>query len=309
MRARLIAAVMALEVLLAIGAVIRATTNSPASPPATSRPAAPAAPVVAVVSPRGVVLPVVSREAGGWRVRTPCGGQTVLSSAKPLTTATVVLDPGHGGEDTGASGPNGLTEAELNLAVARQAKAALERSGLSVVLTRDGPYNMNLETRAAIVMGLRPRAFVSVHHNSVGVVPSPRPGTEAYYQVASPESKRLGGLLYEEVVNALSPLGGPWVAARAGAKYMVGRDGDDYLGVLRRTHGVPAALAEMAYITHASEAQLLARPETQRIEGEAIARAVQRFLKTSDPGSGFIEATPPPTNRGGGGLLCTDPQF
>lgn len=273
---------------------------------AVSGEAAAYSPAEVVVSPRGVVMPVVATGADGWRVQTPCGHDTVMTTGRPMTPVDVVLDPGHGGEDSGAVGPNGLTEANLNLAVVRRAQAALERDGLSVGLTRAGDYNMNLDGRAKVAVGLHPRVFVSVHHNSAGVVASDRPGTETYHQMASPESKRLAGLVYEEVARSLAPLGGPWVAAGAGAKYMLNAGGDDYLAMLRRTQGVPSTLAELAYLSHAPEAALLAQPDTQRVEGEALARGIRRFLDTNDPGSGFVDPSPPPRGRGGR-LICSDP--
>ena len=55
-----------------------------------------------------------------------------------------------------------------------------------------------------------------------------------------------------------------------------------------------------------SEAQLLARPETHRVEGRALARAIDRFLHSDDPGSGYVDPSPPPRERARG-LLCRDP--
>jgi N-acetylmuramoyl-L-alanine amidase len=180
------------------------------------------------------------------------------------------------------------------------------------VLTRTGEYRMTLQSRADVVHALQPRAFVSIHHNAEPDGPFPKPGTETYYQVASPDSKRLSGLIYEEVVKALSQYQVPWVADRdAGAKYRRGTSGDDYYAVLRLTHGTTSALAELAFITDAQEAALLARPDVQQVEGEAVARGIVRYLTTRDPGSGYTEPYPrtEPAGGGGGPQGCTDPAF
>jgi N-acetylmuramoyl-L-alanine amidase len=277
----------------------------------TSTTAAPQAAKV-VVSPSGVVLPVVGRDGAAYRVTTPCGATAVVRNATPVANAAVVLDAGHGGAEPGAVGPNGLTEKVLNLAVTQHAEAALEQAGFAVVLTRTSDYRMTLEARAKVVTALAPKAFVSIHHNAEPDGPRPTgPGSETYYQVASPDSKRLAGLVYEEVVKALSAYQGvAWVAdTDAGAKYRTNDRGDDYYGILRRTQGVPASLAELAFVSNPPEAELLARPDVQQVEGEAVARGIVRYLTTRDPGSGYTTPYPrtTPAGPGGGSRNCVDP--
>lgn len=263
-----------------------------------------------VVTPTGVVAPVVGRDGDAWLVRTPCGNTARLRRATPVGPVTVVVDPGHGGDERGTVGPNGLAEATLNLAVARHVAQALAAQGFATLLTRTTDVRVTLATRAEIALRSGARVFVSVHHNADPDGPSTRPGTETYYQVASGASKRLAGLVYEEVVGALARYPVAWVAdTDAGAKYRVNDRGSDYYGILRLTAGVPAVLAELAYLSNPPEAALLARPEVQRVTGEAVARGVVRFLTTADPGSGFTEPYPrhQPAGPGGGSRGCADP--
>ena len=245
---------------------------------------------------------------------TPCQASRIVVGATPVQSADVVIDPGHGGSiEDGAVGPHGLKEKDLNLAVASYLATDLERAGLRTVLTRVGDYPMTLESRARIVRGLRPKAFVSIHHNAEPEVSSTRPGTETYYQLASPESKRLSGLIWEEVTRALAQYKLPWVARRdAGVKPRPGERGDDYYGVLRLTHGTPASLAELAYITDPPEETALARADVQQAEAAAVARATVRFLETRDQGSGYVEPVARTEPAGPGGTsspACVDPQL
>jgi N-acetylmuramoyl-L-alanine amidase len=288
------------------------TTTAPPEPiistPPTTSVALPAARVI--ISKTGVVLPVTRATNTGWEVTTPCSNVALLTDGKPLSSATVVIDPGHGGKESGAVGPTGLTEKAVNMAVAQQAKAALEKAGITVVLTRTGDYDETLDTRAQVALALKPKAFVSIHHNAEPDGPFPRPGSETYYQIASADSKRLAGLLYEEIVKALSQYQVAWVADRdAGAKYRTGSSGDDYYGVLRKSHGVVGVLGELAYITDPPEEALLARPDVQAVEGQAVAAAILRYLTTKDPGSGFTIPYPrtEPAGGGGGKAGCIDP--
>jgi N-acetylmuramoyl-L-alanine amidase len=297
----------------AVTSTTAAPTTTTTAPTTTTVPPAPPlagvrAPVV--VSPRGIVLPVLRPEGAGQRVYLPCGGTGVITEGTPLASAQVVLDPGHGGSEPGAVGANRLTEKAVNLAVAERAKALLEANGVSVVLTRTADYRMTLGARARVAKALRPRAFVSVHHNADPDGPHEGPGSEAFYQYRDGQSKRLAGLLFEEMVAALRQYPVAWTGdTDAGAKYRLNSSGGDYYGVLRQTAGIPGVIAELAFISNPPEAELLARPDVQEVEGRAVAGAILRYLRTNDPGSGFTEPYPrvTPAGPGGGAAGCVDP--
>lgn len=287
------------------------TTTTTTAPPLAALAVPPGGDVQAVLTPTGVVAPVLGPAAGGaFRVRTPCGG-TAVATGTPLNGATVVLDPGHGSDERGAVGANGLAEKDVNLAVAQAAADLLRQAGATVVLTRTTDLRMTLAVRAEIVNALHPRVFVSVHHNGGSDGPSRTPGSETWAQYADPEARRLGGLLYEELLGAFSEYEGvAWVAdLDAGAKYRLNGRGEDYYGVLRRTNGVPGVLTEALFLSNPPEADLLTRPDVRTAEAAALARGITRFLTTPDPGSGFVEPYPrtDPAGPGGGSGGCVDP--
>ena len=262
-----------------------------------------------IATPTGIVTPVLRVTRAGYIVRTPCGHTATVANGTPLGSPVVVLDAGHGGDEQGGVGPTGLEEKTVNLSVAEAAQAALERAGLPTVLTRTGDYRLTLSGRAAIVNALKPRLFVSIHHNADPDGPSVGPGSETYYQLRSKPSRRLAGLLYKDIVAALRALPARWVGdTDAGAKVRTGRDGHDYYSVLRNAK-VPAALAELAFITNPDEEALLRRTDVQRIEGEAVANGIIRYLTTRGAGAGYVDAYPRDKNAGsgGGGGGCVDP--
>ena len=79
---------------------------------------------------------------------------------------TVVIDPGHGGEESGARSAAGLLEKDLTLAVASRVKALLEaRLGVRVVLTRDGDTAVPSDRRAALANNNKADIFISLHAN------------------------------------------------------------------------------------------------------------------------------------------------
>ena len=94
-------------------------------------------------------------------------GDLSLTRVLGLKVGRVVIDPGHGGKDTGTIGPDGLKEKDLVLAISLRLKQLLqERLGTDVVLTRDADKFVPLEERTAIANQLKADLFISIHANS-----------------------------------------------------------------------------------------------------------------------------------------------
>jgi N-acetylmuramoyl-L-alanine amidase len=121
--------------------------------------------------------------------RPTASGDRSLIRALGLKIGKIVIDPGHGGHDTGTIGPNGLQEKDLVLEVGRRLGKLLEtRLGAQVVYTRKDDTFIPLETRTAIANQQRADLFVSIHANS-SHDPDAR-GVETYYLnfTSSPEA-------------------------------------------------------------------------------------------------------------------------
>ncbi len=88
----------------------------------------------------------------------------------------VVIDPGHGGTDTGARGTT-LVEKDVVLQIAKILRAELERIGYRAVMTRNDDSNPSYEDRAAVANAYRDAIFVSLHVSSTGVTGN----TRAYF--------------------------------------------------------------------------------------------------------------------------------
>jgi N-acetylmuramoyl-L-alanine amidase len=112
--------------------------------------------------------------------RPTASGDRSLIRALGLKIGKIVIDPGHGGHDTGTIGPNGLEEKDLVLEVGRRLGKLLEtRLGAEVVYTRKNDTFIPLETRTAIANQQRADLFISIHANS-SHDPDAR-GVETYY--------------------------------------------------------------------------------------------------------------------------------
>ncbi|HET9406184.1 MAG TPA: N-acetylmuramoyl-L-alanine amidase [Candidatus Sulfotelmatobacter sp.] len=128
-------------------------------------------------------------DIGTREAQPTASGDRSLIRALGLKIGKIVIDPGHGGHDTGTIGPNGLEEKDLVLEVGRRLGKLLQtRLGAEVVYTRRNDTFIPLETRTAIANQQRADLFISIHANS-SRDPDAR-GVETYYLnfTSSPEA-------------------------------------------------------------------------------------------------------------------------
>lgn len=162
---------------------------------------------------------------------------------------TVVIDPGHGGKDSGAVAEDKTTEKSLTLRLAPRVEAMLRAKGYNVIMTRSTDEFIALSERAAIANRNNADIFVSIHFNSAGSA-SPY-GIEVLYASENDvELKKNAGdqtLLAKEVLNA--------VLRETGANSR-GIKNRPELAVLRRTN-MTACLIEGGFMSNPSELQKL----------------------------------------------------
>jgi N-acetylmuramoyl-L-alanine amidase len=148
-----------------------------------------------VVVTRAPAKPVSSKKTSGRlasttrEARPTARGDRSLIRALGLKIGRIVIDPGHGGHDTGTIGSNGLLEKDLVLDVSRRlAKLLDNRMGADVVLTRSDDTFVPLETRTALANQQQADLFISVHANSSR--DEDARGVETYYLnfTSSPEA-------------------------------------------------------------------------------------------------------------------------
>ncbi|MCP4965030.1 MAG: N-acetylmuramoyl-L-alanine amidase [bacterium] len=227
-----------------------------------------------------------------------------------VSSATIVLDPGHGDRDWGGVGPSGLSEKSVNLDIADRVRTLMESSqdvdwdtgtissGTavsafgSVVLTRDvigpngGDFEAGLGYRATLGTAAGADVFVSIHNNTVPRIDSDIPGSEVYYSAGVDDSDRLAGLIYEELLRSFAAFDADWTGGELlGARARLDPDtGEDYYGLLRRAT-MPAVIVEGVYISEPDEEALLDDPNFRQAYAEAVYRGTVRFLSTADSGA------------------------
>jgi N-acetylmuramoyl-L-alanine amidase len=214
---------------------------------------------------------------------------------------TIVIDPGHGGDERGVRGQNGTLEKDVTLSVARRLKSALEtKLGIRTILTRDADRTITLDERTAVANNNKADLFVSLHAN--GSLRTSATGAEVFYlslaeygeeaaQIARGESDAVpvfgGGTREIEVI--------PWDMAQArhidrSAEFakvveaaLRGKLPASPRGVqaapLRVLVGanMPAVLVEMGFLTNAQEERALAGDARQTDIVQALFDAVVTF--------------------------------
>lgn len=267
-------------------------------------------PVVGLVAPSGVVLAVSGETGFGYEVLTPCGATVTLPAGEPIYEVDVVIDPGHGGPiDTGAVAPTGLKEKDLNLQVSLAAREMLVARGVAAVVSRVGDYPIPIRTRVEYAHLMGAEAVVSVHHNAPVAPASDIPGVEIFVQQGSSESQRLGGLIYDTAMSALSGFEIDWDrSSDAGVMTVLNRDGEDAYGMVRRPE-IPSALVELGYIANRAEAELYQTPEYVAVAGRALADGIYQFLNSDSSGSGLVEGRVFDPQPGVGQADCIEPDL
>lgn len=112
-----------------------------------------------------------------WGYQLHYDGTTLVLSLKhppvlghgdgPLSGATILIDPGHGGEETGATGPNGTPEKEVTLAVGQRLQTELEARGAKVIMTRTDDQTLGPNQRGEAIEQVRPTLALSLHYNAL----------------------------------------------------------------------------------------------------------------------------------------------
>lgn len=222
-------------------------------------------------------------------------GPAVASPQSPRQVPVVMLDPGHGGSNLGATGATGLHEKQLSLALATCVADRLRARGIAVQLTRTTDRTLTLRQRVLVADQLPADLFVSLHANASptrtqrgyetyvltprGIevdgralrsdTTTPRPGTD-------PET----ALILDDVERGASQWEAADLATRMQRALRDRRGPDGDRGVRQDAHHVllgatmPAVLVEVGFLDHPIEGRQLADPAIQAQLADAITEAI-----------------------------------
>ena len=200
-------------------------------------------------------------------VNTPVASDVALSNVK---NKIITIDPGHGGSDSGAVGPNGYTEKEGAFAISQKVASILNQSGAKVVMTRDSDVDVygpnasarnELQSRVDVGNNANSDIFVSIHCNAF-VNPAAN-GTQTFYYGSSYQGQRLAQSIQEKMIEA----NGLRDRGISTCNFYV----------VKHSY-MPAVLIETAFITNYDEEALLSDDEWQTTMAKAIAEGINEYF-------------------------------
>jgi N-acetylmuramoyl-L-alanine amidase len=179
----------------------------------------------------------------------------------------ICIDPGHGGDASGAIGVSGTPEKAVNLAISTLLADYLRAAGLRVMMTREDDSAVDLHDRATVANDAGASLFVSVHNNAAG--DSDSQGTETFYW-GNDESWTPDGRLLAECIqrNLLEAIG----------SYDRGAKTHWYELVVLSETAMTAALVEVGFMTNAAEEAKLLTLEYQAAAAQGIADGILEYL-------------------------------
>ncbi|MGQ9697836.1 MAG: N-acetylmuramoyl-L-alanine amidase [Armatimonadota bacterium] len=190
---------------------------------------------------------------------------------RQLQGLVVVVDPGHGGSQKGAVGPNGLCEKDVNLDIALRLKRILLDAGANPVLTREDDSTLaDLSLRPLLANQLGAAVFISIHCNS-NPGSSKLRGTETYYHMQNPISRSLAACIQRGVTGTAG-------TNDRGIRSDSIRFPRSGFAVLRGA-SVPAVLVEVAYINNPDDERLLSDPGFRQRVAEGILAGLRLYIE------------------------------
>ncbi|HQW29528.1 MAG: N-acetylmuramoyl-L-alanine amidase [Verrucomicrobiales bacterium] len=183
----------------------------------------------------------------------------LVSSCSFGAIQTVIIDPGHGGNDFGAA-DSYVYEKHINLDVSRRLERSLQEAGFKTVMTRTHDEFIALSERSSIANRYRNAIFVSVHFNSSYRVAAL--GIETFYRSSTAE--KLAQFVQRELIKNVK-------ATDRGVKTA-------NFSVLRDSKH-PAILVEGGFISNKDERSAITDPLYRQIVADSIARGIVEFSR------------------------------
>jgi N-acetylmuramoyl-L-alanine amidase len=184
---------------------------------------------------------------------------------KPLANFKIVLDPGHGGKESGASGPTGYLEKDVNLVVSKLLRDDLVKRGATVVMTREDDREVSLIERQAIISREEPVIALSIHHNSL-----PDDGD-------AEKTKGFGTFWYQPQAHNLAMFLQTYVVKKLG-KPSYGVFWDNL--ALTRPAAAPSVLLELGFMSNPDEFEQVVNPEEQKKMADVIAQGITEWFRS-----------------------------
>lgn len=209
------------------------------------------------------------------------------SALTPHSVRTVMLDPGHGGQDNGATGAGGRLEKNLNLEMARKLKAKLQEKGYKVVMTRENDSFPSLSDRSDFAEKAKPDLFVSIHCNAS--TEKSINGIETFAMTPVGAASTSDTKVSQNIGSGNDFDKNNYRLAYEIQRLLIGSTKAEDRGVKHARFAVirnspcPAVLIETGFVSNPKESFLLGKKEYQDSIVSSIAAAIDRYAAAVKP--------------------------
>ncbi len=204
---------------------------------------------------------------------------TIKNKPSSLSGYTIMLDPGHGGIDSGAScavSASGMTnEKNINLSIASKVKDLLEAEGATVIMTRSTDKWVCYADRNAAVRNRQPDMFIAIHCD--GSSAASAYGTSAYYYRAY--SQPLAKALHDSIVSAYKS--SVYSSDSEEFKNGIDRGTSYYAFKVIRVEECPAVLLEYGFVTNTKECQKLQNSAVRDTLAKATVSGIKKYISAN----------------------------
>ena len=153
---------------------------------------------------RIMVLPLAALVFAAFTLKPRTGKLNAPITSTATRTITVMIDPGHGGEDVGALAPDGTKEKDLNLAIARKIQKLNPYKNVIIMLSRDDDQTIGVRDRVELAKKSNIDAYISIHSNVNGTGETKPSGIELYVSRKPQQYANYTRLLATLMVGELS---------------------------------------------------------------------------------------------------------
>lgn len=184
---------------------------------------------------------------------------------KPLSGIKILLDPGHGGKESGASGPTGYLEKDVNLMVSKLVRDELSKRGATVVMTREDDRELSLPERTARIDQEKPAIAISIHYNSL-----PDEGD-------AENTKGMGAFWYHPQAHSLAVFMHQYIVSKLG-RPSYGVFWDNL--ALTRPASAPSVLLELGFMSNPNEFEWVTNPQEQKKLARVVADGIVEWFRS-----------------------------
>ncbi|WP_371417431.1 N-acetylmuramoyl-L-alanine amidase [Anabaena sp. UHCC 0187] len=190
--------------------------------------------------------------------------QKIGNKYKPLSGIKILVNPGHGGKETGAAGFTGFLAKDANLIVSKFLRTELQKRGAIVVMSREEDREISLLERQRIINQVEPKITITIHYTAIEIDGDAEKtqGVRSFWY--HPQSHSLANIIHHYLVNKLG--------RKSQGVYWNNL-------ALTRPEIAPSVVLELGFMTHPQEFEWIVNPQEQKKLAVILAESIVEWFR------------------------------